>query len=375
MGLVRRWGVWVGLAVVVTALAIDILVRHDRIGVDFHTYLAAARVGLQDGWSHIYDQPAVALAQDRLVPGGRTQPFLSPPTVAWIVAPLSALPYPAAYAAWAVLTLAGFALALAWAGLSRGAGRWVAVAGALAPWWVLHAVNVGQVGPVVAAAIVVSWRLLRDRKDVAAGLVLALILLKPNVAMLVPFALIMAGRQRAFFAWLAGAAVVLVLAVLTLGAHGTSAYLGQLMGQLPNGADNLTIHGALGLTGVAATALRVAIVAAVLGAAYRFRSSSAGIFIPIAAVGSLLITPYLHASDLCILAAAAWIAWEELPSAAWRVPLAAAWVLASPFFYLSGLTPQLNRWPLLEIAFLGALAITAWRPLTGWADSSRRATA
>lgn len=375
MPLIRRWGVWVALAVVLAALAIDLMVRHDRIGVDFHTYLAAARVGLQQGWSHIYDQPAVGLEQVRLVPGGRTQPFLSPPAVAWLVAPLSALPYPAAYTAWAVLTLAAFALALAWAGMSRGVGRWVAVAGALAPWWVMHAVNVGQVGPLVAAAVVVSWRLLRDRHDVAAGLVLAIVLLKPNIAVLVPVALLIAGRQRAFLAWLGAAALVAVIAVLTLGAHGTSAYLSQLMGQLPSGADNLTIHGALGLTGVAAIALRVLIVAAVLAAAYRARATSAGIYIPIAAVGSLLIAPYLHGSDLCILAAAAWMAWEELSRAAWRVALAAAWVLASPFFYLTGLTPSLNRWPLLEIALLGGLVITGWRPLTGWADSRRRAPA
>jgi hypothetical protein len=369
----RRAWIWLGLLVVVAALAIDIVHRQDRTGIDFHTYMAAARVGLGQGWSHIYDQVAVAREQKNLVPQQWTQPFLSPPPVAWLVAPLTALPYEAAYVVWALVTFAALACAFSWASISHGLNRYVAVVGALAPWWVMHAVNLGQVVPLVAAAVVVAWRLLRDRRDVAAGLVLAAVLLKPNTAVLVPFVLLVTGRLRAFVAWLAAAAAVLVAAAVLLGPHGMSGYVADLTGQLPAGADALTLHGALGVGGLGAAALRVLIAVGVFAGAYRLRAEKGAV--PLALVGSLLIAPYLHASDLCVLAAAAWMTWEERPAPAWRIPLAGAWLLATPFFLLGGLTPKLDRWPFFELVLLVALVASAWWPLTARADLRTRAPA
>ena len=125
------------------ALALDLVVPHgDPISVDFHTYVAAGQVGLEKGWSHIYDQTIVGIEQKELSPGQIAQPFLSPPTVAYITAPLAWLPYNTAYAVWALILFLTFAAALAWAGISKGWSRWIAVVGALGPWWVMHAVNV-----------------------------------------------------------------------------------------------------------------------------------------------------------------------------------------------------------------------------------------
>ena len=375
MKLNRRRLIWVAFAVVLIALALDLLRRHDQTGVDFHTYAAAARVGVEQGWSHLYDQNLVAAAQRMLVPWQRTQPFLSPPTVAWLAATVAWFPYDTSYLIWAFFSFLVFAAALAWAGLSRGLDRWLAVAGALAPWWVMHAVNVGQVVPIVAAATVVAWRLLRDRHEVAAGIVLSLILLKPNTAILVPFALLCAGRFRAFAAWLGAVAVILLVLALTLGPVGLSAYASQLSGRLPTGADDLTLHGAFGLAGASAMLVRLLIVAAVLAAAYRLRGQ-VGLVVPMAVVAALVISPYLHASDLCLLSAAAWMVWEEKPVVAWRLPLVPGWLLASPFLYLGiGFAPQLQRWPVVELAFLGALVTAAWLPLTGWDALRRRAAA
>src|ERR1044072_3586663 len=54
----RLWAPLALLAVLV-ALVLDVLNRYEPIGIDFHTYLAAAVVGLQHGWSYIYDQDLV----------------------------------------------------------------------------------------------------------------------------------------------------------------------------------------------------------------------------------------------------------------------------------------------------------------------------
>jgi glycosyl transferase family 87 len=370
----RRTWLRLGVAIVAIAFATDLVYRNDPIGVDFHTYLAAANVGIQQGWSHIYDQGLVAIEQSELLPNGRVQPFLSPPFVAWLAAILASLPYNTAFVAWAAFSLLAFAAALAWSGVSTGPARWIAVFGALAPWWVMHAVNIGQVVPLVAASTVVGWRLIRDENDIAAGVVLSAILLKPNTAVLVPAALLFAGRYRAFLSWSGSAATIFAVGALTLGSHGISEYVSQLTGPLPTGADNLTIHGALGLSGPLELALRVLVVGAVLVAAYKLRRSP-GLVLPVAIVGSLLAAPYLHGSDLCLLSAAAWMVWEERPTVNWRVPMALGWLLASPFLDMFGLTPKLNQWPFLEFVLLGALIVVAWRPFTGAADLRTRAPA
>lgn len=361
-------------AVVATALFLDLQIRHDPISVDFHTYVAAGEAAVERGWSHVYDTGIVGIEQKEIAPNLVAQPFLSPPTVALVVIPLSFLPYDIAYVIWAVFLLACLAGALVWAGISRGFSKWIAVVGALSPWWVMHAVNVGQVVPLVAAGTVLAWRLLRDRRDVLAGIALAAILLKPNTAILVPFALLFATRFRAFATWLGVAVLVVGLSMVVIGPQGISEYLAQLRGPAPKGTEDLTLQGALSVTGAFATLLRIVIVAAVMAAAFKLRRSP-GLVIPIAILGSLIVSPYLHASDLCVLAAAGWMAWEDRPAVALRLSLAAVWVMASPFLYQPGLSLRLRQWPWVELALLVALLIAAWSPLTGWAASRRRAPA
>lgn len=370
----RRYWLAMALAIVGFALVLDVLIRHDPISVDFHTYLAASQVGLHQGWSHVYDQGYVAVAQYHLSPSQVTQPFLSPPTVAFATAPLAGLPYDTAYVVWAFFIFATFAIAMAWSGVSTGLSRWIAVVGALAPWFVMHSVNVGQVVPLVAAGTVLAWKFLREKRDVLAGVVLVVIMLKPNTAVLVPIALLFAGRIRAFAACAIACAVVALIVLLTFGMGGISEYVTQLRGPLPRGADDLTLHGALAVTGTFALALRVVIVGAVLAAAYKLRDTP-GLVLPAAIVGSLVISPYLHASDLCMLAAAGFMVWETRPTVNWRAILVAGWLLASPFLYLKGYSLHLKQWPFFEFAFLLAFVIAALWPLTAWVDSRRRVTA
>ena len=378
MTISRRTWSWAALAALAIALVLDVWYHPMHIGggfsIDFHTYLAAARVGLQSGWTHLYDQALVGVEQTRLVPTLWSQPFLSPPGVAWIVVPLTAFPYWVAFWLWAAFTFLAFAGALGWAGLSIGLTRWIAVLAALSPWWVVHAVSVGQVVPLVAAAVVVAWRLLRERKDIAAGVVLSLVFLKPNTAILAPIALLMAGRFRAFAGWAAAAGVIFLIAVATLGSDGLTSYVEQLMAPLPSGADSLTLKGALGATGTVALILRVLVVATVFVTAFKLRASP-GLVLSAGVVGSLIVAPYLHGSDLCLLSAAAWIVWEERTAFAWRLPLVAGWIFASPYLLLVGLGPNLNRMPWLEYVLLAALAVVSWKHLTASDDLRTRAPA
>ena len=355
------------IAAIAIAIWQDVWNRPEPMGIDYHTYLAAARVGLEQGWSHIYDQARVDVQQKLLVPDQTAQPFLSPPTDAWLVAPLTLLPYLTSYWVWAALTLGLYVLALAWSSIGAGLGRWLPVAAAIAPWWLLHGVRVGQVAPLVAAGVVVAWRLLREDRDVAAGLVLSVVLLKPNIAFMVPLVLLVAGRYRAFAGFAAVATAVAVIALLTLGFAGISDYISQLRGPLPPGADSLTLERALGAGAGVAVVARILVVVAAVAAAYRLRLSP-GMAIAAGILGSLLTTPYLHASDLCLLIVAAWIVWQERSGIAWRVGLVMGWVLASPFVQYGGIgslnprvfDPRLDQWPLLELVFLAGMVAVAW---------------
>jgi len=352
------------LVVVAVALVLDVANRYEPIGIDFHTYLAAAVVGLQHGWALIYDQGAVSAAQKHLVADQVAQPFLSPPTDAWLTAPLTPLPYWVAYWIWTAINLVAFAASLVWASRSTGLERWLYAAAALAPWWLVHALNLGQVAPLVATGAVLATRLARERNDIAAGLALSLVYLKPNTALLIPFALLVAGRYRAFAAWAVAGAVLALAALVSLGPDGVAAYIAQLRGQLPEGASNLTVEGAFGVSGTVATALRVIIAVATLATAHRFRRSP-GLAIAAGAVGSLLVVPYLHGSDLCLFGAAAWLVWEERPALAWRLPIAAAWLISVPYVNSTSLAIRLNRWTLFEVGLLIALAVAAWAPAWG----------
>ncbi len=356
----RRLLPLLALAVLLVGIVLDFWNRPEPSAIDFHTYAAAARVGVEQGWSHIYDQARVAVEQKRLDPAEVAQPFISPPTVAWLAAALEPLPYKPSYMIWAALTLAALVGAMAWATLSRGLARWILVAAAITPWWVAEAIHLGQVVPLVAAGVAVAWRLLREDRDVAAGLALSLVLLKPNTAFLVPFALLAAGRYKTLATFSLVGVGLAVIALLVLGRDGVASYLSQLMGPLPSGAGNLTLEGALGVAGSVAILMRIAIVVTVLVAAFRLRSSP-GLVLMLGILGSLLAVPYLHASDFCLLVVGALIAWGERPVPAWRVPLAAGWLLASPYVVLVHLDPKLNRWPLLEIVFLAAVVALAWQ--------------
>ena len=333
--------------------------RPQPIGIDFHTYLAAARVGLAQGWSHIYDQGLVAAQQVSVAPNQPAQPFLSPPPVAWATAMLSALPFEWAYVIWAILTISAFGAAVAWSATNGSPGRAFATVLVVGTVWVLQAEYLGQVVLVVAAALLVAWRLLREEHEVAAGLVLVLLLFKPNTAFLVPACLLASARLRTFVSWLLASAAVAGLVVATTGIPELVAYVGQLQ-QPPLGTNALTLEAALGLGWSLALVLRLAIVGVVLGAAWRLRTVP-GLAIVLGAIGSLLITPYIHVADLCLLSAAGWIAWQERANLSWRLPLAASWFVASPLVDMSGLAPRQNRWPLLEIAWLIALLAAGWR--------------
>ena len=210
-----------------------------------------------------------------------------------------------------------------------------------------------------AGCVLVGWRVVREDRDVPAGIVLSVVVLKPQAAALVPFALLAARRYRAFAAWVATAAALAGTSLLTLGPHGLAEYITSLSG-LPASSLDVTPAGVLGLTGAAVAFSGAIIVSAAVVTTYQVRSAP-GLAIAAGVLASLLATPYLYENDLCLLGAAGWILWQGRPTRLWRALLIAVWLLAATHLALTDLgAVTLKQWPLVELALFLALVTTAW---------------
>jgi hypothetical protein len=309
----RLWavaGVMVGamvtawdLAVVAPGFLAAYAVRND-----FRLAYASANLGLHAGYARLYDLSAQRVEILRLGPDFNVQPFISPPPLAWLVTPLTALPFLAALVIWTALLIS----ALLWTWYLLAPGEGVVKAAHLLLWLgvfpVAFGVLVGQPGALVAAAVASAWWLSRAGRPLMAGLALSLVILKPQLALLVPIALLAAGYRKMFASWLVASAVIGVVALILLGGEGVKRYL-DVLAQTQTSAWDITrrysISGPLGL-GWPLRITEVAVGVITVLAAWRNRRSPERV-IAAGILGSLLFTPYLGFQDLLMLIVAGWL--------------------------------------------------------------------
>jgi len=219
----REHGITAALGVSVVLAIIDLqwsyTLHYKLAQPDFYVYYLAAQLGRAHGWAAIYD-PAVFLPPVTAAVG-KPLPYLNPPELAWLVTPLSLLPYPLATRIWTGVLAAAFVLVWSVAAPGRGLTRLIHGLGAAVLLPVFVGVLFGQVSLLVVGAIALSWWLLSRGRPWLAGLALSALILKPQMAFLVPLALLLAGYGRVFLAWLA---VSGPLAAVTLLATGTGVF-------------------------------------------------------------------------------------------------------------------------------------------------------
>jgi alpha-1,2-mannosyltransferase len=159
-----------------------------------------------------YDHTALqALEQSLTGPDGPLYTWLYPPMALLVVAPLAALPYPAALAAWLGLTLAGYLTAL-W--------RLLPDRRALLPMLAFPPlfINLGHGQNAFLSAALLGWGLLLlPRCPWLAGIFMGTLIYKPQLGLLLPVALLAAGQWRAF---LGAGLAALAFAVATYGLWG-----------------------------------------------------------------------------------------------------------------------------------------------------------
>ncbi|HEY8798453.1 MAG TPA: glycosyltransferase family 87 protein [Candidatus Dormibacteraeota bacterium] len=292
----------------------------DNFHNDLTFYYAAAKIGLSHGWQSIYDLRLQQEALDAL--GSRIQiaelaRYISPPPVAWLAVPLTLLPFQVAYFVWSALLLA--ALGWTWYLAAPGSGRLRLVHLAAAVGWlpVIYGLQLGQPSLFVALGVAASYSLLRLDRPFLAGLALGALVLKPQLAFLVPAALLVSGRYRAFWGSVVAVGTLALIAALAVGPEGISTYQQRLSfaAGVPVNRE-LTIAALIGNIPVARVVEALLAIWA-LALAYRLRGRGhEWIFIP-ALVGGLVASPYLHLDDLVMLGLAGWLYLRTSPRPGW----------------------------------------------------------
>jgi hypothetical protein len=326
-------------------------------GADFGGYYAAAQLGLARGWAALYDVRLYTHALFGVQ--GAVSGFANLPLAAWIVLPLSLLPLGIAARIW--LGLLAIALLWTWRAGTAALG-WphsiLLLLCALASAPVMeYALDQGQLTVLVAALLVLHWRLLRAGRPVAAGIVLGLALVKPQITLLAPIALLLSGRRRAALASLLTAAATAMAVVAALGAGGLRAYQASVAFEMGHSMYVVHTLGANLPAWAPAPAADVVVISLALLPSLTIGSRRYEVALASAVLGGLLVTPYLNEQDLTAVLVCAWLLLSG------EVPAGTGWAFAAsfPVFAIEDKLPPVAMVD-LELAWLVAL---------GWLAATR----
>lgn len=206
-----RWFAAVALAlaiacVILAVLAARIIIVEDK-AVDFLSYWAAAKLALTGNAAGAYDVATHRAVEATVAQVGGLLAFPYPPPFLLLVMPFGAGGFGAGFVAWVALTGIAFVLA---------ARAITATRYALAqPAAFANAIS-GQNGFLTTAIFVGGLKQL-EKRPFLAGTILSLLVIKPQIALLLPVALIAARQWRAIGGAIAGAAGVLLLTLTILG--------------------------------------------------------------------------------------------------------------------------------------------------------------
>ena len=286
--------------------------------VDFTLYYASALQGLQEGWPRLWDLSAQRAVFDRSFPGLWWFPNVYTPAMSLVMVPFTALPLERGYLIWSSILLAamvacGFLLAP-----GRPAVRLALVGMAFLPYPVTLGLRMGQVIPLQMLAVAAAFVLLERGHERPAGVLLGVVALKPQCLILVPFALLVSGRRRAFVAWAVTLAALSALVLPLIGLDGVRAYLSRL--DYAQGHPNeFWVEWSYNLSRrfdqlpLFRRPVELLVIGVALFAAWRHRAQVA-LVIAAALVGALLASPFLHLDDLMLLFPAGWLILRARPS-------------------------------------------------------------
>ncbi len=341
--------------------------RGEPLGSDFVSFWTAGRLALAHQAPSVY-APAADLAAERAFFGHPIgwYAFFYPPVFLLACLPLGLLSYLGALAAWLVATFAVFATALI--ALSK---RFINPLTLAAFPGVFSTLGHGQ-NAFLTTGLFAGGVSLLARRPALAGALFGLLSFKPQLAMLAPLALLLAGRWRALAAMAATAAGLAALSALVFGASTWAAFLAEtpmaratLERGLVDPAKMQSVFAAVkvlgggnGLAYGAQIAAALAALAALVTALRRERDARRQF--ALVATLTCLTTPFLLDYDLTLLIVPIAILTDEGLQAGFRPYEKTALVAA---YLLAGVARPLAQYAHLPISPLvvAALAAVLWR--------------
>lgn len=340
------------LFVIIACWAVWILYTKP-IAMDFLSYWAAAKLALSGKIASVYSLTAHHAVEIRISPIDGWLPFAYPPPFLLIVTPVGLAPFWLAFALWVAVGATVYALMV---------GRGRALPYAMAHPSVLGNFLIGQNGFLTTSILAGGLRELPSR-PFAGGAVLGLLIIKPQLALVLPFAMI-AGRQwQAIAGAMLSASGALVIAYLAFGWQAYDGFL-TMLPVFTNGMEQslwpwnelASPFASLRFIGVAqapAFAVQAAVALAAIALVCRawwLGTEERG---PIVAAAALLVPPYLFTYDaLLLVIPMLWLI--ERQRHLWAVPV--SWLFCFlPIATYFGYYPGPNTVPLAAMLCLWAL--------------------
>ena len=326
---------------------------------DYLSYWAAGKLAIAGDPAAAYDVDRHRALEFTVVEFKGLLPFPYPPPFLLLVTPFSLLPYVWGFAAWVAVTLAIYLLATR---------RAVDLSCSLSHPSVLMNGLIGQNGFLTAAIFTRGVSLLRERPFLA-GIILGSLVIKPQLALLLPVAVIAARLWPAVGGALASAAA---LGLVSLALFGTGVFSGfieilplyrELMRQDKwPWNEFISVFAFVRYFGIdQSIALTVHFIVAAAAAALTWIAWSRNWEgqLPILAAATLLIPPYLLTYDalLMIIPIGFWVRQQPRP---WLA--GALWLLCFlPIAFYFNLYRGPNTVPLAAMLVLCVLAAARWK--------------
>ena len=345
---------------------------HDRVGLggsplfyDFSVFHTAGSMANAGRAADSYDDAKMIAAERSVFPGNTLRlPWNYPPTFLMMLMPLGALPYVAAWLAWSAVLYAFYVLLAR--RLADAPERLLFLL--LAPG---AAVNLffGQNG-ILSTVLLGGGVLMLGSRPLLAGVLLGLMAYKPQFALLVPFALLAGREWRALGAAILSQFALILLSLAVLGIEPWQAFLYKLAHPTSvfssSSSDWRAIPSimifarTLGLGPLASNILHWGIAAAAAAITlWTWHKTKDGLIrAAILAAATLVVTPYLRAYDLLLLALPIALLLRGKTRLVEKIIIAAAWLVPGVLMFVA---PPVQIGALVSLALLAAVTYRSTR--------------
>jgi glycosyl transferase family 87 len=301
------------------------------------------------------------------------RPWVYPPSYLLLVLPFGSMGLATSYVVFEVLTAGALVSSVVvGADYSRPSAKTIAACALLCPAAAINAVN-GQNALLMGALLVTGIRLLQNR-PLLAGLTLGVVTIKPQLAILVPIALIAAQQWRALFAACASALGLVLASGLVIGWDAWMIWLHQSIANATAPADAKWVEFGriwgnsvwtcailLGATEKIASTLQILsilLAAGAVGAAFRGPANGytrLAVFLTAAILAAPHWSPY--DAVLLVLAALFWLAQRHD-----RDPASWPWLLTLVLWFIPIISPPaiLVAGRVVPVVIVGFLSVVTW---------------